>query len=510
MPWRVATRSLHHLPMILTVVGLLALGTSLLVYLVFTKPGPSGEHHTTPGRLVCVIDVEKGTHRIAVDSYGTSRSSEVWTAIAEVQGRAIEVAPRFEPGELLPKDLVIVRIDPTDYQLAITRLEAEVRATTEQLREFDQNEKNLQEIFRLQERQTKLAAAEYERQRQVFERSAVSRTALESAENAYVTTLTTLQQTRNSLALIPVQRDVTTASLEVAQARLAEARRDLERCEIRLPMPARCASKSVEDDQFVSVGERLGTFFSIETAEVVAKVETRKMLALFPSGIKELGKLDLTTENLSQSIFRRFRVPAEVHWGLGDRRVSWYGRLTRLGGSLDPATQTVLVVIEVPHPYRDVIPGVRPPLVPDVFCEVTIYGEMAADVAVIPRDAVHDGRVYLFRDGKLHIQPVEILVLEEDRAVISEGLETGDRVILTDLFPASEAMALRAETVPNPVKPRREVPLPKDLFADWETNTAHPTTGSPSSSPRSTTTPPAAVMDIRPPTTRDHTAEVQP
>ena len=56
-----------------------------------------------------------------------------------------------------------------------------------------------------------------------------------------------------------------------------------------------------------------------------------------------------------------------------------------------------------------------------------------------------DYTVYVLRDGKLHIADVEVLILEQDYAVIERGIEDGDMVILTDLFPASEGMLLDGE-----------------------------------------------------------------
>ena len=436
---------------LLIVFGLLGIGGGVLAYLINTKPGPSGEKDKSQGRLVHVFRAERTSHRIASDTYGTTRASEVWAAIAEVRGRAVQVSEQFEPGEILPADSLLVRIDPTDYELAVTRLKAEVRARNEQLRELDQNEANLKEIYKLQHRQLKLAADAYQRQRQVFAKHAASRSAMEISEDAYVSRLTAAQQTRNSLALMPVKRDLLRASLEVAQSQLEQAKRDLDECVIRLPMPGRCASKSVEQNQYVTVGERLGTFLSLDMTEVVAMVETRKMAALFSGGIEELGVFDFTAMNHSQSIWERVEVPAEVHWSLGDRSAVWHGRVARLGSSLDPGTRTIPVIIEVPDPYKNVKPGIRPPLVPDVFCEVTLYGTTVDDVVLIPRDALHNGSVYLLRNGKLHIQPVTVLVLEDSAGVISEGIDTGDEVILTDLFPASEGMALRGKVAPNPV-----------------------------------------------------------
>lgn len=440
----------HRLVYLLAVLLPLLVGGGVFAYLIWTKPGPSGKPQADPGRLVRVFRAEKTSHRVAVSAYGTTRASEQWTAIAEVRGRTVKVNPRFEPGEILPAGLPLVSIDPTDYQLAVDRFEAETRAQRLALKELKQTGENLRQILELQKRQLALARAEYQRQRKAFERKAVSQSVLESAAGAYEIALTSATQTQNRLALIPVQRERTQAALDAATVYLEQAQRDLSKCEIELPFAARCADKSVEVNQYVAVGGPLGTFLALEKAEVVAMVETRKMPMLFPEGIQSMQKLDLTQVDPGESLWKRIRIPVEVTWGLGELRPVWHGRVARIASSLDSGTQTVPVIVEVPDPYKDVRPGIRPPLIPDAFCKVTAYGATLRDVLVIPRDALRDDRVYVLREarresgsagvahperrdrgtenrgsqvreGTLHIAPVDVLALEETLAVVKEG-----------------------------------------------------------------------------------------
>ena len=48
--------------------------------------------------------------------YGTAKAGNVWQAVAEVQGRVIEVHPDLEPGAVIQPDVVVLRIDPAEYQ----------------------------------------------------------------------------------------------------------------------------------------------------------------------------------------------------------------------------------------------------------------------------------------------------------------------------------------------------------------------------------------------------------
>ena len=268
---------------------LLVVGALAVAYMVATKRGPSGQKEERPGRLVRVFRAQKASHRVAVTAFGTSRAKEEWTAIAEVSGRAVEVNSRFEPGEVLPPDMLLVRIDPTDYRLAVNRFEAELRARRAEIRQLDQTEANLKAILKLQQRQMRLAAAEYQRQQSVFTKHAGTRSALELAEESYVADMTAVERTRNELALVPAKRDLATAAADVIQAQLDQAKENLGKCELRLPFSARCVDKTVEVNQYVAAGERLGRFITLEEAEVVAMFEVRKLRGLFPRGMRELG-----------------------------------------------------------------------------------------------------------------------------------------------------------------------------------------------------------------------------
>ena len=465
----------------LVAVALLATGGAIFAYLVKTPQRPSGQVEIEPGRLVRVLVAKAGSHRCSVRAFGTSRASRQWTAIAETRGVALEVDPRFEPGEILTAGRLLVRIDPEEFELALERHQAEVRSQEEELKELDKTEANLKEIRELQKRQLEISAKELERDEALHQQGVTTDVKVEASRNVHLSRLLAWQETTNRLALISVKRERARALRDVFSAQLKQARRELDNCEIRLPMDARCVSKSIEVQQYVGIGERLGVFLAMDTAEVVAMVETRKSANLFPRGVPGVQKIDLTGMLSTESPFQKVldHIDATIHWGSGK---PWKGKVTRLASSLDRDTRTVGVVIEIPNPYTDLIVGVRPPLIPDVFCEVTLYGATVDDVIVIPRDCLHEmspagrrgevvsvvyllagaerseevgraGEVY-FDGGRLKIREVSVLSLEDEVALIEAGIDERDLVVMGDLFPASDGMRLRGvlEVWPDTVR----------------------------------------------------------
>jgi multidrug efflux pump subunit AcrA (membrane-fusion protein) len=430
---------------------LVALGVAVLVYLVKTKPGPEGGADEDQGRLVEAIQVKKVSHRMTVTAYGTSRAEREWTAIAEVKGRAVYVAPEFEVGEVFTADSLLVRIDPTDYQIAVQRFQAEVKTQRQRLLEIDQNEENLRDILSLRKRELELSQSELDRQKTLFQQGTSTQADLETTETSYVTQKIAYEQIENDLDLIPVKREAQEASLALAQAQLAQASRDLEKTEIHVPFRARCFTKTVEEDQFLAAGQALGSFVSMDTAEVIVPLEPRQI------GVLALNHLGLEGDPLKPingkivPFWDQVEIPAEVIWeGAGLRRV-WDAKVSRLASGLDPRTRSISVTLEVANPYKEVVPGKNPPLLPDMFVETRIHGGTLEGVMPLPRECLHDHQVYVIEEGKLAIRRIEIQGYEGDTAIVLSGIEEGDWVVYSDLVPAVEGMSLRYEPVENPV-----------------------------------------------------------
>jgi hypothetical protein len=100
------------------------------------------------------------------------------------------------------------------------------------------------------------------------------------------------------------------------------------------------------------------------------------------------------------------------------------------------------VVVEIPRPL-DGSDG-RPPLLPGAFVKVLIAGKTLLDAVAVPREAIHEGnRVWLVRDGKLSVQPLEIVRTGEEFAYVTSGLPAEALVVTSALDTVVEGMAVR-------------------------------------------------------------------
>ncbi|MNF38990.1 putative multidrug resistance protein EmrK [compost metagenome] len=169
------------------------------------------------------------------------------------------------PGETL------VRIDPTDYQVAVHLAEAAVAQQKAALIQLEEQQ-------RLQDEQIKVAAAgvdaaqasfsqlaaEYKRTQALVGKGAVSRQLFDQSEAAFIRARAELAQKRSQadyarqqLAVLHAQHGVISAQLKAADANLQRALSDLAWTEIKAPREGLIAARNVRLGEYVTAGTRL-------------------------------------------------------------------------------------------------------------------------------------------------------------------------------------------------------------------------------------------------------------
>ncbi|MET0095056.1 MAG: HlyD family efflux transporter periplasmic adaptor subunit, partial [Sedimenticola sp.] len=327
---------------------------------------------------------------------------------------------------------------PTDYELAIAQAEADIQATQAQLDEQDAKAANTRASLKIEEAALALNEKELQRKRKLVGKGGVSRSDLESQERSVLAQQQSVQSQKNTLNLIPTQKALLEAQLARHQAALATARRNLSNTGIRMPFTGRIASVNVEQEKYVREGEVLASADGMARAEIETQIPIDQMSSLF----RDRGTTDIL--NLTElENHNGIELNAHVALREGALNASWDARFARISDTLDPKTRTVGVIVEVDQPYARVEPGRRPPLFKGLFVEVTLSGKPRPDSLVVPRSALHDGRIFVAnRENRLEIREADITLLQPEFAVIGSGLEAGEHVVVTDLNPAIDGMLL--------------------------------------------------------------------
>lgn len=197
---------------VLLILAILLGAAAIFAVLTSLRQPPAKKEIEIRAPLVEVLELQPMTTAFRIESQGTVRPRTQTTLSSEVSGTIVEISPKWIAGGVFAAGEVLMRIDPSNYTVAVDQAKALVR---QRQIEFDGAEKLLSKGYRAEAEHASAAAA-----------------------------------------------------LASAKAELARANRNLERTYIRLPFAGMVRSRDADLGQFVSPGTRLGVVFATDVAEV--------------------------------------------------------------------------------------------------------------------------------------------------------------------------------------------------------------------------------------------------
>jgi RND family efflux transporter MFP subunit len=384
-------RRLIHV--IITVVLLMS-GVLGMRALTASKPEMKKRKPSTPVPMVRTVTVTTGPQPVHVLGEGTVRPLREINLVPQVGGKVVYVSPSLVNGGKFGKGDTLLRIDPVDYELALTLAEAKV--------------KNSESLLRLAEEE---AAAAQEEWRLLHADDSKS------------------EEKPPPLVAKEPQLAAALAGLKADRADLDRALLNLERTKLKAPFAGRVNQEDVGIGQYVSPGQPLASLYSTEAAEIVLPLEDEDAFWFHIPGFTP-GK------NTGSAATVRARIAG--------REQTWTGRVVRTEGKLDERTRTINVVVRVKDPYAK-----KPPLAMGLFVTVDIEGRTLPNAALIPRAALREGNLVLVVENgdRLRFREVEVGRVQGNEALVTAGLDNGDRIVITPLKVVSDGMAVRTSRV---------------------------------------------------------------
>ena len=396
-------------------------------------------------RNVRIIEVAPVDVVPMVSGYGTVQPGKTWKAVVQAAGEIEYVHPDLKRGAILPAGTEIVRISPRDYELALAQAEANIERADAQLAELDVSSQNLASTLEIEREVLKIRERELERRRKLQATGAASPTALDQETRDTLAQRKKVLDLENNLKLIPSQRAALEQQKKLNELQLDQARLNLERTCITLPFDARISEVSAEVAQYAQAGSTLAIADGIETAEVEAQVPLGQFSALTQAaaGNGHGVVAGVSPETISR-IIESLGFKATIRLDAGGRSIIWPARFARISDTVDLKTRSVGIIVTSEGSWAEAVPGERPPLSKGLFVEVEIRANPLAGQIVVPRAAVHDGKVYIAdREDRLEVRPVRTGLSQAGLVIVDEGLAAGDRVVVSDLLPAIPGMKLR-------------------------------------------------------------------
>ncbi|MEK6709568.1 MAG: efflux RND transporter periplasmic adaptor subunit [Nitrospinota bacterium] len=421
--------------------GAAVLAVALVVsfILVRTGPSPSVVRPAAEGRLVRVLPLKKQEKTLWVSGYGAVRPKVEVQVVPEVSGKVIQRSPGFRSGGFIQKGDLLFEIDPRDYALAEAQRKAQLAQLEADIQRLLQEEQNNRADLEISERHLRVVQAELDRNRRLRDQKVISENQYEATLQSFLRQERTALAARNALALIPPQLAQKRAALQVAQAQLEEARLNLERTKYSAPFDGRVRQAKAEVGDYLRAGQPIGAVHDMRVVEVPVSVpvEDARWVVRRVEGASRFPA--------SQEEAQRFFSSAEVLWHRFGQTFRWEGRVTLVEAGLDEATRAITFIVEVDAPLGKWVPGEYPPLIAGMFVQVRIRGIAVPEAFVIPRTALHAGdQVHIFRGGALDVRKVQVLRKDESEAVVQNGVDEGEQLILSAIPDAVPGMKLRA------------------------------------------------------------------
>lgn len=407
----------------LAVIVVLLIGSGLVFGLLLATREQS-KSRTDPLPPIAVRSVEarpRPVERIW-EGYGTVRSMSRAAVAAEVSGRVIERPERAEPGLRVEAGSLLLALDPTNYEAALTSAEQGVAALRAQIDGLAVELERVQSQVALVDEEVAAAERDLSRTREAVEAGAGSQGELDQR----ITAVRRAQRERDSLLqlfeLLPSRRASLRAQLAGREAELRLASENLSRTRVTSPIGGEIQSIDAREGDYVAAGRIV--------AEVVDLARVEVPLRLPATAASWLARAEAGGAGITVRLWTGAAVGPAAH----------VGRITRFSPEADPARRTVTVFVEVEQD-----PTRADRLLPGAFVQGRVTTPDPVRRVVLPRRAIRAGRVML-------IDPLE--GAGPDTGVVRVfTVETG--YAIDGRFPEvdpveTEWVVLAAESIPPP------------------------------------------------------------
>ena len=374
---------------VIVCLAILAASAGAIVWINQTEPVAEQITATRKSAaLVETVTVTRGSYAPRLVVLGTVQPEQDIVLSPRVSGQVIELSSKLVPGGMVREGELLLRIDPADFENAVSISKSELEQTQ--------------------------ASLEIEQGRQSLAKKELA--LLEAS----------IDGTNRALVLREPQIASIRAEFSAAQAAVERAELDLQRTRVFAPFDAQVLSRSVNVGSQVSTGDELARLVGIDEYWVMAAVPVRSLRWIqFPESGDQKGSAV------------RLRDPDS--WPPGSER---QGRIARMIGTLDQQTRLARVLVIVGDPLGQ--NSDQPPLILDSLIETEIEGRPIDDVVRLNRDLVRDSdTVWVMKEGMLEIREVEIVFRDAEHAYIGEGLQDGEQVVVTTLATVADGVGLR-------------------------------------------------------------------
>jgi RND family efflux transporter MFP subunit len=414
--------------------------------------------------VVETMPLARTSRRVTVTATGTAVAARQLGLNARVSGEVVAVDPALEPGGYIAAGTVAVRLDRTDYELAVKRAEAQVAKARSSLA---QSESLLaQAKSELVQAESQVVTAQYSYKIELGHQD-VAKHEWEMMDSKTKATALEQELTLRKPHLRKAESDVKSAEagVAVAKAKIKSAETSIEAARATLHDGEAALEQAKLDLQRVDVKVPFDAVVLERAVSVGAEITTQTQLASLAAASPFWVEVSIPYDRLAWIKVRQGDTPgAKVVLrpsGPLAGQAEWPGEVIRRLPSLEENGRQAVLLVEVSNPLQI---G-RLPLLLGAFVQAEIVGPELSGVFAIPRPALRNGTEVWVRnaEGRLTVCPVVPEWANEDVVIVRDGLAEGDMLVTSDIASPVPGMqlALAGERVDAETKEAPEETEPK-------------------------------------------------
>ncbi len=352
--------------------GFLFISILMAFLMIINKPSAKVDEKKIKIPYVKTTMLVPQTVNAQISSQGFIKPKSELNILSQLNTRVEWVSEKMEEGSSFSKGDTLIKLDERDYELALITAEANVL--------------NAKVNLEREKAESDLASKEWNRVGGGI---------------------------GSALALRKPQLAQAKANLEAATANLERSKRDLDRATFIAPFNGRVRSKNTDIGSTVFSGTMLGSIYSTENFELQLPIADQDVnfTGLDFNGLKipEKEQLDVSI-NINGQIIT--------------------GKVIRAEAEVDPKTRMLSVVASI---------GINEVAADNLilvgqYAQAIISGTKVKRVYVIPRNNIRNQSMWVVNSNmELMNRPVNVLRYENEYALINEGVEKGDRLLLSRL-----------------------------------------------------------------------------
>ena len=417
------------------------------------------ERETGAGDTAAPIEtvvINEFVESFTIEVDGEATPFRLVTLSAEVPGRISMMSPMSRTGNFVPEGAHLFRIDPTDFEIAVDRLTAQVRQAKAELAGVDIDSAGTQTLIDLAREELAIEARQIARLEGLAERGAASDRDLDAARAQELTKRNALRSLENELLNLAQKKIQLEATRNLAFAQLEQAEADRKRTRVTSPLNSTVVEGYVEQGDYVRVGDPLVRLSDSSRVEVRCSLQADELAwIMMQRSIEPCPGGD-------RSPLEPPCVRVEVHFDFQGKVLIWDGELSRYGGAgLDPTTRMLDCYVLVDQSQQPQLADERADSQPDIALTALVSGmyvsvhipiRTGAPLLRIPDVAVRPGgKVWVARERELHIVEIDIAETVGDSVLVRSdptGLQHGDRVIVSPLPAVENGMPVEEHVTP--------------------------------------------------------------